>query len=187
MMLGRQWFTCGYDPASISGLVSHEGIEFHQDGTYVFLQANADASGFLPMTGPIDHGTYRVFNDLDEGFVSPTDTARGIQLHMEWNYKGPLELYVDWEQRPLRYRTHNGIDLWFVALDDDGSSLVGAEGTSCESDRSICKSPCQCVSEQNSETCTAPAVVGAGEGCYGRTMVRTCQPGLTCGSDRRCH
>ncbi len=182
--LARRWFACLYDPSSVSSLVSHEGIEFGSDGTWGFLRRTAN--DYERSTAPADTGTYQVWNDTLLGFVPANDMTQGHDLYLSWTEsRGPLTLYFDFEYAPLRFRTTNGIELWFVAEGGDGSDLIGTEGTSCESDHMICKPGSACVSEHNAEMCSKPATnLPVGAGCDNRG-VRTCMPQLECRSDTR--
>jgi hypothetical protein len=180
--LARRWFVCNYDARSVSGLVSHEGIEFTTAGTWSYLRATP--AGYERGD---ETGTYRVYNDTLKTTVAATDTTPGHDLHIEWtNAGGPLDLYMHFEHSPLRFRTNNGIELWFVADGSDGSELIGDEGVSCESDHTRCKPGSNCVSELNAEMCARPVSnLGAGEGCD-RTGTRTCAPPLACLATRQC-
>jgi hypothetical protein len=182
--LGRRWFPCRFDVRSPSSLVAHEGIEFGGDGTWSFLRSTE--SGYERMTTAADRGTYEVWNDTLTAPVKWSDTTPGHDLHLVWTEsKGALTLYFDFEHTPLRFRTTNGIELWFVAEGGDGTELIGDEGASCESDHSICKPGSNCVSERNAEMCARPATdLPAGEGCDNRGT-RTCAPELVCRSDTR--
>ena len=183
-LLARRWFACFYDPGSVSSLVAHEGIEFGSDGTWGFLRPTAN--GYERSTAPADTGTYRVWNDTLTSLVPSTDMTQGHDLHLFWTEsRGPLTLYFDFEYAPLRFRTTNGIELWFVGDGGDGTDLIGDEGTSCEADHTICKPGSSCVSEHNAEMCSRPATnLPVGAGCDNR-MVRTCMPQLVCRSDTR--
>ena len=182
--LARRWFACRYEPGSKSSLVSHEGIELGSDGTWGFLSPTAN--GYERSTAPADIGTYQVWNDTLTFLVPPTDTTQGHDLHLFWTEsRGPLTLYFDFEYAPLRFRTTNGIELWFVAEGGDGTDLIGDEGASCESDHTICKPGSNCVSEHNAEMCSRPVSnLPVGEGCDNRGT-RTCMPQLVCRSDTR--
>ncbi len=185
--LARRWFACRFDVRSPSSLVAHEGIEFSTDGTWSFLRSTE--SDYERMTTAGDRGTYEVWNDTLTATVKSSDTTPGHDLHLVWTEsKGALTLYFDFEHSPLRFRTTNGIELWFVAEGGDGTELIGDEGASCESDHSLCKPGSNCVSERNAEMCARPATdLPAGEGCD-RRGTRTCAPDLVCRSDdtRQC-
>jgi hypothetical protein len=185
-LLARPWYACTPDPTSVSGLVAHDGLQFTDDGHWFFLKRTGDA--FACETEPDATGTFEMANSHFSGdahFVPPTDTTFDRQILLEWLYKGRLELATDFQEAPLRFHTWNGIHLWFVALDGDGRSLEGAEGMACDGTNAVCQRPGTCVSENNSGICSAPAVVGRGEGCDHKP-VRACAQGLTCLDTRRC-
>ena len=182
--LARRWFACRYEPGSVASLVSHEGIELGSDGTWAFLRATAN--GYERSTDKADVGTYEVWNDTLTATVKSTDTTQGHDLHLVWTEaRGPLTLYFDFEYGPLRFRTTNGVELWFVAEGGDGSDLIGEEGASCEEDHTVCKPGSNCVSEHNAEMCSRPVSnLPVGQGCDNRGT-RTCMPQLVCRSDTR--
>jgi hypothetical protein len=188
--LARRWFACRYEPGSVSSLVSHEGIEFGADGTWGFLRPMA--AGYERSTAPADIGTYQVWNDTLLFVVPTTDTTQGHDLRLTWTetkggVQGSLTLYFEFEYSPLRFKTTNGIELWFVAEGGDGTELIGVEGPSCESDHTLCQPGSNCVSEHNAEMCSRPVSnLPIGQGCDNR-MTRTCMPQLICSSEtRRC-
>ncbi len=183
-LLARRWFACRYDPSSPSSLVTHVGIEFDTTGTWAFL--HEAANGYERGTTASESGTYQVWSDTLTALVPSTDTTPGHDLHLFWTEsKGALTLYFDFEYAPLRFRTTNGIELWFVAEGGDGTDIIGSDGTSCESDHSLCKPGSKCVSERNAEMCTVPATnLPVGAGCDNRGG-RTCMPQLICRTDTR--
>ncbi len=188
-LLSRRWLPCFYDAKSVSNLVSHEGIEFHDDSTYDFLQSAPD--GYEAAKDPKTNG-YLFKNDTllptGDGYVTASDTTVAKELLLEFRYgAGNLELQVDFEHSPLRFHTWNGIDLWFVALDDDGTQYSGTEGMACDTAGAVCHSPTRCVSENNAGECAAPATVGKGEGCDHKNT-RNCDTSknLVCLTTRRC-
>jgi hypothetical protein len=187
-LLSRRWFQCSVKPGSVSGLDAHEGLEFTADGNWYFLRASN--GGFERDPSPDATGTYLISNtDLapaGTGLVGPTDTTFGLHLLIEWFNGGRLELGTNFfYPSPLRFKTLNGIVMWFVALDVDGTSFVGGEGMACETGGAVCGHGTVCVSENNSAVCSAPAAVGRGEGCDHKGT-RTCTPPLVCLETRQC-
>jgi hypothetical protein len=191
-VLARTWIACKFDPSSSSGLVAHEGIEFTPDG--VWFSVHGTPNGYEhdppeeqpngPTSGPYDFSN-STLAATNHGYVPTTDTTFARELLLEWTYKGNLELQVDFQRSPLRLHTWNGVDLLFVALDDDGAEYVGTEGMACDTAGAVCRSPTRCVSENNSGVCSAPAVVGLGAGCDHKGT-RKCDTGLTCSTTRQC-
>jgi hypothetical protein len=148
------------------------------------------ATGYERSTAKADIGIYQVYNDTLTSLVPSTDTTQGHDLRLTWTetkggVEGALTLYLDFEYSPLRFTTFNGIELWFVAEGGDGTELIGDEGSSCESDHSVCKPGSNCVSEHNAEMCSRPATnLPVGQGCDTRGT-RTCMPQLVCSSMTR--
>jgi hypothetical protein len=184
--LGRRWYICGYDPSSVSGLVAHEGIELTVDGKWYFLRWNGREYERTSTPGEVTSGSYLIHNDTLNMFVEATDTTPGYDLYVQWSFKGPLDLHIELETSPLRFQTPNGILLHFVALDEDGTSLIGAEGASCEPGNSRCQPGLKCISEKNSERCVRPGPVGLDQGCDRAAGGASCTPPYTCLDTRRC-
>lgn len=186
--LARRWFNCGMDrSAPATALAAQDGIEF-SSGTWTFLRRAG--GGYERSTDPADQGTYQVSNDRIDQLVDPTDTTPGYNLHIRFVHGDiVLSLFFDFEHGPLRFRTVNGGELWFVGEGGetgDGNDLVGDEGTSCVADHASCKPGKTCVSVISAELCEQPVTnLPAGAGCD-PSGVRACAPPLTCLGTKQC-
>lgn len=71
--LVRRWRYCsGYEPFAIR----HDGIEFNEDGTWAFLQSNAQGE-LQPMSDPEGSGTWTVMPNGDDIFQVNLTTSSG--------------------------------------------------------------------------------------------------------------
>jgi hypothetical protein len=188
-VVARRWYVCGHDPASWSPLLVRAGIEFKPDGSWTFIDRRSDDTYTV---AAVSDGTWGIYHDTLNRVVGPGDTTPGYAPYVRWFddalegfHGGALDLRMDFERSPFRFRTEKGIDTWFVALDESGAELEGTEGMACPEGGPPCRDGARCIYERNARSCSKPAVVGLGEGCD-RSETRTCAAGLYCLESRRC-
>ena len=145
-VVARRWFICGYDATSRSGLVSHEGLELTPEGHWYYLKSDGHG-GYERDVGADADGPWFVYSSTAHGLVPQSDATVADTVYLHWDdHRGGLDLRTTFESSPLRMKTWNGVDLWFVALDSDGEALRGAEGMSCNVEGVACNADLACTS-----------------------------------------